>query len=128
NYTKICVFCSSVVSGCVPKEIWRLSRQSIRQILLELIDGDPLLLPRVTVTHGHRIVDERFVVDSYTERRSDLVLAGIEFPDPPGIVIDSSHGRLQVLLDLPRSLNDLRFVLREREDGRLVRREFRLKL
>src|SRR3982751_261027 len=57
-----------------------------RQIALDLVDRDPLLLHRVALADGHRVVVEGVEINGYAERRADLILTSIPPADRLRIV------------------------------------------
>src|SRR6185369_13531345 len=103
----------------------RIRLQTLLQMLRQISNFDPLLLPRVAVSHRDCFIFERLVIDGDAKRSSDLILARVEFSDAAGVVLHSTQHRLQRSLDRLRHSHDLRFVLRERQDRSFDRRELR---
>lgn len=53
---------------------------------MQLGAGHALLLHRVALTHGHRVVVERVKIDRDAERRTDLVLPPVATADGARVV------------------------------------------
>ena len=64
------------------------------------------------------------MIDCDAERRADLVLAGVEFADAAGVVVNRAHRGLEVVFELLCKRDDLVVVLCERQDGDLYRGQF----
>ena len=91
---------------------------------LDAADGNTLLLLRVAMPHGHRLIRQCLRINGHAERRADLVHAGIPFADGLlGIVFAS-----EMLADFEVQLfGDLRHAVfvDQREDAQLDRGEAR---
>ena len=98
---------------------------------LQLGNRDADLLHGVAVADGHgmvrrgRLVAHGLEVDGDAVRRADLVLAAITLADGTGIVEIDHEFLLQVMVDFLGSRGEL---LRQRQDGRLVRRKGRVQM
>src|SRR5262245_26490967 len=95
----------------------------LHEEISEVGDCYSLLAHRVAVSHSDSIFQlrlfftERLEIDCDTERRSDFVLAPVEFTDRTGVIVNSAHRWLQVAPDLPGDFDDPRLLLHERKNS-----------
>src|SRR5690242_6625551 len=101
------------------------AEQAGGEVALDLVQGDALLLHRVALADGDRVVVQGVEVDGDAERRTDLVLAAVAAADGTGVVeLD-----VPVLPEVGGEALGLRRELRvagEREDRDLDRRQARV--
>src|SRR5690242_1858883 len=77
----------SMWRSSVPKSVAELTGgKAVEQETLDLVERDPLLLHRVAVTNGDRVVLQRVEVDGDAVRRADLVLPPVPPADRAGVV------------------------------------------
>src|SRR5687767_13662127 len=89
------------------------------------ICGDPVLLQRVTVADGYRLVLPRLSIDGDAIRGPDLVLTPVPPPDRAGFVVEDRES-LPQLVGKFRCVLGHPVLLHQREHARLDRRERRL--
>jgi hypothetical protein len=65
------------------------SGQPLGEMLGQLTDRKAILLHRVSVAHGRRLVVEALKVDRDAERRSRLVLPAVPAADRSGVIVAS---------------------------------------
>ena len=64
-------------------------------MFFEICDLYSFLFPRIAIPDSDRLILERLVVDSDTERCSYLILARIEFTYSTSVVVNGAQARLQ---------------------------------
>src|SRR4029077_329812 len=88
----------------------------------ELLDRHAYLAHRVALADRHGAIVDRLEVDRHAERRADLVLTAVAPADRLRLVVRRHEMRPDLRPDVARD-GAQALVLREREDGDLVRRE-----